>query len=190
MLTNFFLPMKTLYSRLDTALHDRHIAAFLILTAFLLSSLYPLILKLVIYFFPLLSSTAICFTAFYLFILSERQATKEILLVHGEKSGRGVVQVYDDEVNNSVYGDHIEACCFLLRSERRNYESEVKEDSEGAIFSGKLRVGISNLGVFSEEANSCVVDRLAEGAWNCYFGKSSKWHYMGNLLKESENHEI
>ncbi|ONK63005.1 uncharacterized protein A4U43_C07F10400 [Asparagus officinalis] len=120
----------------------------------------------------------------------QRQATKEILLVHGEKSGRGVVQVYDDEVNNSVYGDHIEACCFLLRLERWNYESEVKEDSEGAIFSGKLHVGISNLGVFSEEANSCVVDRLAEGAWNCYFGKSSKWHYMGNLLKGSENHEI
>jgi len=110
-------------------------------------------------------------------MLSERQATKEILLVHGEKSERGVVQVYDDEVNQSLYHDHIEACCFLLRSKFSHSEGGLEEDGEKVAFAGKLCVGISsNLDVFGEEVASCVVDRLAEGAWNCYFGKSSKWH--------------
>lgn len=114
-------------------------------------------------------------------------ATKEILLVHGERCELGAVQVYDEEVNHSMYNDHAEACCFLLRSKCLHSESELEEDGEKVVFAGKLHVGVSDLGIFGEEVASCVVDRLAEGAWNRYFGKSSKWHYMENLLKESEN---
>lgn len=147
-------------------MRDRLIVAFLISCAFLLSLLYPLILKLVIYFFPLLSTTIICFTTFYLFVMSERQATKEILLVHGEKSNRVVVQVYDDEVNRSIYSDQIEECCFLLRPEHEHLENWSEEDSERVIFIGKLHVGIDDL------------------------GKSSKWHCTGNLAKEKETREM
>lgn len=185
MLTDFLLPLKTLCSRLETTLRDRFIVAFLIFCALLLSLLYPLILKLIIYFFPLLSSTAVCFTAFYLFVMSERQATKEILLVDGEKSEHGVVQVYDVEMNRSIYNDQTEACCFLLRSKHGHLDNGLEEDNERVTFTGKLLVGITDLGIFGEEVASCVVDRLAEGAWNRYFGQSSKWHYMGNLSKET-----
>ena len=89
-----------------------------------------------------------------------------------------------------AYTTVTEACCFLLRSKRSQAESSSKEDGERVMFAGKLHVGINNLGVFGEEVASCVVDRLAEGAWNCYFGKSSKWHYMVNLLKESETKDM
>ncbi|KAJ6808867.1 uncharacterized protein M6B38_166010 [Iris pallida] len=90
-------------------------------------------------------------------------------------------QVYD-EVNSSGYDHHTEACCFLLKSNGEHPENGwEEEDGERAIFAGKLDVGMGSAGFFDEDVTSCEVDRLAEGAWNCYFGRNSTWHYMGSV---------
>ena len=118
--------------------------------------------------------TPVCFVAVYMFVSSEKQAAREILLVNEGMAESRVYQIYD-EVNFSIYNDRIKMGFFLLKS-----ISAWDEDGERIIFAGRLEAGKSN-GVFDDDVTSLEVDSLAEGLWNCYFGRCSKWYHTGSM---------
>lgn len=150
------------------------------------SLLFP---KLLVFFFPLLISTVLCCVAVYLFILSERQSPKEIVLHNEENSELGVLQFYD-EVNFSRYDEHIEAGCFLLKRGQGMGEEWVGEDGERITYAGKLE-WLGCCGVLDEDAVSLKTDLLAGGVWNEYFGRCSKWTYMRGISEmDSDLKEI
>ncbi|XP_008776457.2 uncharacterized protein LOC103696563 [Phoenix dactylifera] len=166
--------LENLQANLENALHNHLAAAFSLSCALLLSMFCPLFWEVLHFFSPLLLSTAVCSMAVYMFVSSEKQATREILLVNEEMVEFRVYQVYD-EVNFSIYNDHIEMGCFLLKS-----RSGWDEDGERIVFAGRLEAGKGN-GVFDEDVASLEVDSLAEGLWNCYFGRCSKWYHTGSM---------
>ncbi|XP_020108497.1 uncharacterized protein LOC109724178 [Ananas comosus] len=125
----------------------------------------------------------------YLFILSERQSPKEIVLHNEENSELGVLQFYD-EVNFSRYDEHIEAGCFLLKRGQGMGEEWVGEDGERITYAGKLE-WLGCCGVLDEDAVSLKTDLLAGGVWNEYFGRCSKWTYMRGISEmDSDLKEI
>ncbi|KAJ8498321.1 hypothetical protein OPV22_008873 [Ensete ventricosum] len=50
------------------------------------------------------------------------------------------------------------------------------DDGEPINFAGKLEAG-NGTGAFDEGVELLKVDNMAEGVWNYYLGRSSKWHY-------------
>ncbi|PKU66199.1 uncharacterized protein LOC110110455 [Dendrobium catenatum] len=175
--------METFHSIFKSSSLNHFIISFILLSAALFPSLYHFLLKLLIYFSPLLSSTAISLMALYLFILSKEKPYREILCIEGEK-GSGVVVQVCEEANFSLYKDHIRAgFLFLKGGEKLN--SGLEED-DAVVFGGKVAVG-RNIGEFVDSIGSYEVDCLAEGLWNCYFGRFSKWNHIESVSKEESD---
>ena len=174
MFISLLVLFENLQANLVNALHNRLAVAFSLSCAFLLFMFCPLFSKILHFFSPLLLSAAVCCVAVYMFVSSEKQAAREILLVNEKMAEFRVYQTYD-EVNFSMYNDRIKMGCFLSKS-----KSEWDEDGERVILAGRLEAGKGN-GVFDEDVASLEVDGLAEGLWNCYFGRCSKWYHTGSM---------
>ncbi|KAK8947223.1 hypothetical protein KSP39_PZI006736 [Platanthera zijinensis] len=123
-------------------------------------------------FSPLFSSAAMLLTAMSLFLLSRKKSNGEVLFIDGER-GEGVVLVCE-EANFSLYGDHVEAGCLLLKTDGRGGGGE--KDGDSVVFAGRIAAGSSIIGGFVESIAYDEVDHLAEGLWDCCFGSVSKWN--------------
>nr|XP_018673498.1 PREDICTED: uncharacterized protein LOC108951185 [Musa acuminata subsp. malaccensis] len=181
MVSNLFvLMMKALHTRWETGLHNSFLLASSVLIAILLSLFCPLFSKILGFFFPLLISTSVCSMAVYLFILSGKEAAKEVFFSNGENSAPRVIKVYD-EINCGVYNNKIRVACFFFKSDIGWSNSLPGEDGEPINFAGKLQAG-NGTGAFDEGVELLKVDNMAEGVWNYYLGRSSKWHYYQKSL--------
>ncbi|CAL9192111.1 unnamed protein product [Musa hybrid cultivar] len=93
MVSNLFvLMMKALHTRWETGLHNSFLLASSVLIAILLSLFCPLFSKILGFFFPLLISTSVCSMAVHLFILSGKEAVKEVFFSNGENSAPRVIK--------------------------------------------------------------------------------------------------
>ncbi|KAJ3684695.1 hypothetical protein LUZ61_013859 [Rhynchospora tenuis] len=154
-----------------------------IILAIFITSFRLQITKVLTFFLPLVISTIACSVPIYLFIVSEKKMSKEVIFLEAERAGLRLVQIFN-EANSSVYEGQMEAGCFLQKSERESTDCGVDEERERTIFAGRVEVK-NDQGLFDEVLASLKVDCLAAGLWNNYFEGCSKWSYTG-----SENLEI
>ncbi|MQM20352.1 hypothetical protein Taro_053369 [Colocasia esculenta] len=150
-----------------------------------------LLLKALLYFWPLLVSTGICLTAFYLFFQKQNRARGDLLLIKVGKVEHVVEIRVSGEAKFGVCSDHVKVNCFLVeKSQARGRASTADEEPIGSE-------GFQYLEDDDQEAHSTAsstdqrgeveddvdgvsqirADNLAERLWNCYFGSYSKWHY-------------
>ncbi|XP_039141065.1 uncharacterized protein LOC120278195 [Dioscorea cayenensis subsp. rotundata] len=142
--------------------------------ALLFSFFFPIIFRALLYFLPLIFSTVTCFMTVYMLISLEKQAAREILIINGGKSESGLHQIYD-EANFSVYKEDIEVACFVLKRKAELVEAGTDGECEQITLTGKLQLR-NKSNTFIEDDSSGEIDNLAEGVWNCYFGKFSRWY--------------
>lgn len=142
--------------------------------ALLFSFVSPIIFRALLYFLPLIFSTVTCFMTVYMLISSEKQAAREILIINEGKSESGILQIYD-EANFSVYKEDIEVACLVLKRKAELVEAGTDGECEQITVTGKLQ-SRNKSNTFIEDDLSGEIDKLAEGVWNRYFGKFSRWY--------------
>ncbi|KAJ0980054.1 hypothetical protein J5N97_015528 [Dioscorea zingiberensis] len=106
--------------------------------------------------------------------MDEEQAAREILIINGGKSECRMLQIFA-EANVSIYKEHAEVCCFLLERKGELVEVVPDEECEQITLAGRLELR-NRSNTFIEDDTSGETDNLAEGVWNCYFGKFSRWY--------------
>ncbi|XP_072992678.1 uncharacterized protein [Typha latifolia] len=61
-----------------------------------------------------------------------------------------------------------------------------KDGDERIVYAGRLKAE-HHYGMFDEDVESMKIDNLAEGAWNYYFGRCSKWNRRRAVLEEESD---
>ncbi|KAL5981749.1 hypothetical protein ACLOJK_015812 [Asimina triloba] len=153
------------------------------------------VLEVIWYFSPLLFSAGMCFTAICLFMALDDFQGDEFLLTQGARDVKwrqvelttdnaecrididvdevGSLQVVNlnSQMIKGGWEEHERDC--LVK--KLGYEEEEGE-GEGGYLSEKL--GIENQVFFGDDdETSLQIDRLAEGLWDCFFGRYSRWNY-------------
>jgi hypothetical protein len=146
-----------------------------IIVAIFFASFSPQIIQVVIFFLPLAISTIACSVPVFLFLISEKKVSKNVIFLEAERAGLPLVQFFK-EANSSVYEGQMEAGCFLQKLERNSMGCEGDEEGNRIIFAGRIEVK-NGQGFFDEDLASLQVDCLAAGLWNNYFEGCSKWSY-------------
>ncbi|WOL18402.1 hypothetical protein Cni_G27197 [Canna indica] len=173
--------MKALHIRRETWLQNNFFLSVSILIATLLPLFCPFFSKVFVFFCPLLISTSVCSAAVYVFILSGKEAANGVFFSIGENSAHGGVLKFYDEINLSICNDNIKMACFFLKSDSVLTNSSLNEEGEKITFAGKLEMD-HGTGDFDEGVALLKVDNMAEGVWNYYLGRYSRWHYQKGML--------
>uniref|UniRef100_A0A1D1Y584 Lysine-specific demethylase 2A n=1 Tax=Anthurium amnicola TaxID=1678845 RepID=A0A1D1Y584_9ARAE len=153
----------------------------------LLTTSCPLLLKAFLYFCPLLASTGICLTAFYLFFQSQiHEQEEEVLLIRVGKVAHVVGIRVRGEAKFGACRDHAKVDCFLMESASTQEEGRrgrLESVSEG--FHPRV-AGVAERAKADGASLGWSTDKLAEGLWNCYFGSYSRW----NCDEEADSQEL